>query len=83
MSTVTVRVIESKGGAARRAYGRWLAFSWIAAYSGKVIATGVDRATRQETLHDVNMLFGGLPNVDVVVVEEGAPDWPLRKAVTA
>ncbi len=34
-----------------------------------------------ECLTDIHSLFG--PGVEVVLLEEGVPTWPLRRAVTS
>lgn len=61
---------------------RWLPWSWIAFDdANQLLATGRDRATRMECLADIHLLFG--PAAEVALVEEGAPEWPMRRAESA
>lgn len=77
---ITVRITEARRGDAARAVGHYLPWTWVAYEGGELLATGRDRLTEAETRADVLALFRG---ADVVVVQDGAPDWPLRQAVTA
>lgn len=84
---VTVKLIEARlGMSALRAFGRVYPWTWLA-YDERdhLLATGRDRATREEILADIASLFGTRTDVVLVDAERaGFPEpWPLRRAVTA
>lgn len=79
---VTVRLTQRSPRSAFRHDSRWLPWSWIAFDDGnELLATGRDRATRSECLDDIHLVFG--LRAEVILVEEGAPGWPLRRSATA
>ena len=81
-SKVIVRLTERAPRLAFRHVPRWLPWSWIAFDDANdLLASGRDRATRSECVADVHLLFGS--GAEVALLEEGAPAWPLRRAVSA